>query len=111
MAEDSLGVRHKWTPVVYANYYGILVAAGRRLGYAIAIHGSMGRDFDLIAIPWTDEAVSPDFLVHNLAHSIGAWIDEDPEMDVEIKPHGRLAYTIGTGGGGYIDLSIMPRID
>ena len=110
MADGDIGVQHKWMPVIYANFYGILTKAAKRLGYALAIHGSMGRDFDLIAVAWTDQAVSPEFLVYNLAHSIGAWIDDEPELDVEQKPHGRLAYTIGTGGGGYIDLSVIgPR--
>lgn len=104
MAETDIGTRHKWMPVIYANYYGILIKVAERLGYALAIHGSMGRDFDLIAVAWTDHATSPEFLVYSLAHSIGA---DGPDAEPEQKPHGRMAYTIGTGGGGYIDISVI----
>lgn len=43
----------------YAALMPDIVQAGRDCGYAIAPHGSLARDFDLIAVPWIDEAVSP----------------------------------------------------
>lgn len=92
---------------MYANYFGIFLAVAHRHGYALAIHGSMRRDFDLIAVPWQDNVPSPEFFAWELCKIIDGDYVEGPEK----KPHGRLAYTIGTGGGGYIDLSIMPRIE
>lgn len=43
---------------VYAHLYPSLVVDARELGYALALHGSMARDLDLVAIPWTDDAAS-----------------------------------------------------
>ena len=49
-----------------AAYAALIVPIRRvaqRFGYAIAQHGSLARDIDLVAIPWTDEAVAPELLV------------------------------------------------
>lgn len=37
--------------------------AARDCGYAIALHGSVSRDIDIIAIPWVDRASDPDELI------------------------------------------------
>ena len=96
--------------------------AGRKCGYAIAVHGSEMRDLDLIAVPWTDEATDPMTLVRSISRAIGAlqgpgywWSDEyisdgegkDGNPWTE-KPHGRRACVLLVAGG-YIDLSVMPR--
>jgi hypothetical protein len=36
----------------YALLYPHLVELVRPLGYALALHGSMNRDFDMVAVPW-----------------------------------------------------------
>jgi hypothetical protein len=42
--------------------YDPLVAVARRHGYALAVHGSLARDIDLVAIPWIVEADEPEIL-------------------------------------------------
>ena len=83
--------------------------AARGCGYALAVHGSLARDIDLVAIPWTSSATSAKALVDRLcgviagicgrAHPLGEWTT---------KPHGRQALIIITSGDAEIDLSIMP---
>lgn len=41
-------------PIYAACVYPELAELVRRHGYALAVHGSLMRDFDLIAIPWTE---------------------------------------------------------
>ena len=84
-----------------------------RFGYAVALHGSLARDIDLVAIPWTDEAVAPELLVEAIAGLVKGYeggsfgsVDADCPRD---KPHGRRAWSIH-GWAFYIDLSIMPRV-
>lgn len=36
--------------------FRLIWEVARGCGYAIGLHGSMKRDVDLIAVPWTDEA-------------------------------------------------------
>ncbi len=43
----------------------------RTNGWAIGVHGSLSRDIDLIAVPWTDQACSTDALVEALRADFG----------------------------------------
>lgn len=87
--------------------------AAREVGYAIGVHGSLTRDFDLIAVPWVSEAQSPDKLAEAVFKAAGAtrwrlWWDEG-----EGKPHGRKAYAFDWGetneNRDYCDLSVTDR--
>jgi len=98
-----------------------LQAVARKQGYALAVHGSMATDFDLIACPWTEEATDAETLAAALCECVGGHvrllegrlIGRNPGW----KPHGRLAYSFYlsktpdglTSYGPYLDLSIMPR--
>lgn len=82
-------------------------------GYAIAVHGSLKRDIDLIAIPWTEQAVPASVLVQHVKGAIGGVLGNCIELGIpDQKPHGRMAYTLAHPGfAGEIDLSVMPRIE
>lgn len=97
-------------PEVKAKFYSMIIplvqAAGRELGYCIAVHGSQVRDLDLIAVPWTEEAVPVEELVR--AVYIAACGSGNAKMEPVVKPHGRLAYVLFVGTTAYIDLSVLP---
>lgn len=89
----------------------VLRTCARNQGYALAVHGSLLRDIDLLAAPWTPEAKSPRQLKDELAkllRSLNRGKGVSASRRATRKPHGRAAYTIYFGGT-YIDLSIMPR--
>jgi hypothetical protein len=95
--------------VAYLLYFPALRDVAREHGYALAIHGSLGRDFDLVAIPWTDEASSAQTLVTAMCEANQL---EVVHADPHGKPHGRLAWNfvgVGLPDRGWIDLSVMPR--
>lgn len=123
----------------YACLYHGLCDIARKHGYALAIHGTVTRDLDLIAVPWTPEAVDPVSLKDALMAHIGAvdyegltrrQFPDNPELvrqivegvnnqpdrephDADgacIKPHGRRAWNLYMDFGAKVDLSIMPRI-
>lgn len=77
----------------------------REVGYAVGVHGSLKRDFDLIAAPWTDQAVSTTDFVAHMVKGLSASI-----VGVNTaKPHGRTAVTLQLDGWFKpIDLSILP---
>jgi hypothetical protein len=105
----------------YAVLYQSLREESFNHGYALALHGSLQKDLDVVAIPWTESAGDVEDLVRALCDKAGGLITpgskkrpdgswERVEYPVS-KPHGRLAYTIHLGGeGGYIDLSVMPKV-
>lgn len=90
---------------VYACLYPQLAEIARSHGYALATHGSMARDFDLVCIPWTDEPSDPQCVVDEMVATFA--IRQLPEM--ETRQHGRLIYTLVVKFGEcFIDLSFMP---
>jgi len=84
----------------------------RECGYAVAIHGSRERDLDLVAVPWTDNAIHPRHLVDALIERLDLWLKPAPEPllpeNPERKPNGRIAWALmGAPGCQYLDLSVF----
>jgi hypothetical protein len=76
----------------YLGLYPELAEVTRSHGYALAAHGSMARDFDLICIPWIEDASEPDVVVKAI-----------------IREHGRIVYTLSISFGEcFLDFSFMP---
>lgn len=103
-------------------FYDILIAALRhvayRCGYALAVHGSLKRDIDLIACPWRDSAISAVPLVEEIRKACEVIVGTARYRDVdagalpEKKPCGRLGwsfYLTHDDTGPYIDISVMPK--
>jgi hypothetical protein len=91
---------------LYCAIYPELAEIARKHGYALAIHGSLSRDFDLIAIPWTDDAAHPDAVIDEIVSSFAI---KRVEGLVE-REHGRLVQTVSVSFGEcFLDLSFMPR--
>lgn len=90
---------------VYCALYPDLAEITRRHGWALSIHGSLARDFDLVCIPWEKYPADPAFIVDEICRKFN--IKEIGKM--EIKEHGRRVHTIGISHGEcFIDLSFMP---
>ena len=93
-------------PVYAAAMYKDLAVVAMTHGYALAVHGSLARDFDLIAIPWIDGASEPAAVIDDLLSQFAIRLIGKPAT----KPHGRIAYTLSVGFGDCaIDLSFTPR--
>jgi hypothetical protein len=84
--------------------------AARFQGYAVAVHGSLKRDIDLVAVAWADHACTADELVTVIQGAVGGILGNCLRMsESSKKPHGRVAYTlIHPGFCGEIDLSVIP---
>jgi hypothetical protein len=68
-------------------------AAAKEHGYAIGLHGSMRRDFDLMAMQWCDDAADKDTLARAVADA-ACGIRREGAYDWERKPNGRFATSI-----------------
>jgi hypothetical protein len=78
-------------------------------GYTVAIHGSLSRDIDLIAIPWESKCCKADELVDSFGNIMAEKFGEISIIPCNHqKPHGRRAWAIFFGKETYIDLSVMP---
>ena len=98
-------IKPNYGPVYAAAMYPDLARIFQAHGYALAVHGSLARDFDLIAIPW-DEAVSPATAVLDAVTKEFA-VNVSPDSPAQ-RNHGRIAYTLICGFGHcQIDLSFL----
>jgi hypothetical protein len=89
----------------YAWIIPALQKAGRKLGYAVAVHGSLARDLDLVAVPWTNQAVSARKLAEDFHRRLGGRLTKGTR-----RPHGRVSYAIVLDRSHfYVDLAVMPR--
>lgn len=101
----------------YVGLYPILSEVARDHGYALAVHGTVSRDFDLVAIPWTTEAVDADTLIRAMAQRVSYTMSTVLTIDdlfkplyTSQKPHGRRSWAIPLDSGAVLDVSVMPRI-
>lgn len=79
-------------------------------GYALGLHGSVQRDLDLIAAPWSESAKPAESLVEALRVAVGGACHLP---SVAERPHGRKCWVIylpfrEAASTPYIDLSVMP---
>lgn len=80
-------------------------------GYALAVHGSLQNDLDLVLVPWVFDAGPPEPVIAEIAKTF-SWWGEDGRDGIHgptRKPHGRLAWSVIVGGKCFFDISIMPR--
>jgi hypothetical protein len=104
---------------VYAVLYAKMAEAARGCGYALAVHGSMQRDLDVVAIPWTEGATDATTVVRAMAEVAARRVGGDLVVGYQAsgtpRPHGRVGFSFpfvsadGFTPDGYVDVSVMPR--
>jgi hypothetical protein len=100
-------LKPNYGPVYAAAMYPGLCEIFHRHGYALAVHGSLARDLDLIAIPWEKEVSECETVIKEVTSVYALKIVDQPSR-FEIKNHGRIAYTLSCGFGECaIDLSFI----
>ena len=105
--KSSEALKPSYAPVYAAALYPELCAIFNQHGYALAVHGSLRRDFDIIAIPWAAKVSRPERVIKHVTsifaiHEIG---------EATTREHGRIArsYCVGFGECG-VDLSFLPSL-
>lgn len=111
-ADDPKDDGRRVPAATYAWMIPYVTRISRRHGYAIGVHGSMGRDLDLIAVPWVEDANDPGDLLAEICSVLqGSLVPESDGVFHWNKPHGRKTYNIVfKGAWHFIDISIMPII-
>lgn len=98
-------IKPNYGPVYAAAMYPELAQICIRHGYALAVHGSLARDFDLIAVPWAESPAKPQVVLDAIQAKFAVKVIGEPG----IKLHGRVAHTLSVGFGECaIDFSFLP---
>ena len=97
---------------IYASIYSELAELCRSHGYALAIHGSLSKDFDLVCVPWADNVSEPIDVVIAIVGKFALTLSSpEGQPPPFIKPWCREVYTfIFKWGNTALDLSFTPRI-
>lgn len=90
---------------VYACLYPELAKIFINNGYALAVHGSLVNDFDLIAVPWAKKVNKPITVLRQIIKKFAFTLIHTKPT---IKNHGRIAYTISLKFGvARLDISFL----
>jgi hypothetical protein len=95
----------------YAAMWQDLRSAALDCGWALALHGSLNRDMDIMAMPWTEAAKSADDMIAALKNCFSDDPNKGEKVQPKQGPNGRLIYSISIWADFYLDVSVMSRED
>jgi len=100
-----------WRPSYYAMFLPEMRKIAIQHGYTMALHGSMGRDMDIVMIPWIENPKPIDEMIDKLCEAAGGCMHDVHISKVGDKPHGRIVYTLAIAADRFFDVSVMPIIN
>jgi hypothetical protein len=108
---ESVSVGEIGVAAFYASVLPAVTEVARKYGWAVAVHGSMNKDLDLMMMPWVEGAVSADEVIKRISDECftGNPFQDSHAMAHREKPNGRVVYTISIWKGTYLDINIIER--
>lgn len=77
-------------------------------GWAVALHGSLISDMDIMAMPWTEDAITfKDLIIKISSLFSGNLLADQWTISHGEKPHNRVVATIPIYGDFYLDISTI----
>lgn len=78
------------------------------VGWAVALHGSLTSDMDIMAMPWVEEADTFERLIDRISKLFSENdLSRQYVITYEEKPHQRVVATIPIFSDFYLDISTM----
>lgn len=108
MAKDRYAVTCNGRTAFYACMYEDIRQCAMDCGWAVALHGSLASDMDIMAMPWVDNAVSFKEMVDRVSK-----LFKDNELSSQYvityneKPYNRVVATIPIFADFYLDISTI----
>lgn len=92
----------------YACMWNDLRNAAMDNGWALALHGSLASDMDIMAMPWVEDAKSVKVMIKSLSDCF----TDSPFKEHHIvphysKPHNRVVYTMSIWADFHLDISVI----
>lgn len=92
--------------VFYAAMWNDFRQAALDKGWALALHGSLANDMDIMAMPWTEEACAP----LDMIEAIKDCFDKPDKIILHVPtkmPNNRLVFTLSIWADFYLDINII----
>ena len=106
MVKNREAVTCNGRPAFYAAMWDDIRNCAMDYGWAVALHGSLASDMDIMAMPWTENAVPFLRLVCYIAELFdGNKLSENYSITYHEKPHNRVVATIPIWADFYLDIS------
>ena len=108
MAKSRMAVTCNGRAAFYACMWDDIRQCAMDCGWAVALHGSLASDMDIMAMPWVYEACSFENLVKEIVKLFcGNKMSESYRIDYGEKPHDRVVATIPIWSDFYLDISCI----
>lgn len=112
MSKNREAVTCNGRPSFYAAMWEDIRQCAMDCGWAVALHGSLASDMDIMAMPWTERAVPFTRLVNKIMDLFeGNELAHLYTITYNEKPFGRIVATIPIWGDFYLDISTMKGED
>lgn len=91
--------------IFYAAMWNDFRQAALNKGWALALHGSLASDMDIMAMPWTDKAEP----VWEMIWALKKCFDEPKKIDVTETdmPNNRRVFTLSIWADFYLDINVI----
>lgn len=111
MKKTAEEIKPNFAPFYVAGMYPELARVFQQHGYALAVHGSVAHDFDLIAVPWAKRPHKPSTIIKAIEKRWSIRFSIRFPVTSKRMRHGRVAYTVSVSFGScYLDISFFPGI-
>lgn len=108
MSKDRQAVTCNGRPAFFASMYEDIRYVAIQCGWAVALHGSLCSDMDIMAMPWTEEAIKFEELVDKISKLFDRnSLAENYTITYDEKPHNRVVATIPIWVDFYLDISTI----
>lgn len=108
MSKNRFAVTCNGRAAFYAATWDDIRQCAMDHGWAVALHGSLSSDMDIMAMPWINEAIPFENLVREVSKLFdGNDMSENYIITYNEKPHGRIVATIPIFADIYLDISAM----
>lgn len=91
--------------VFYAAMWEDFRKAALDCGWALALHGSLANDMDIMAMPWTENAVHPLEMILEIKKCF-----DTPKLITVTEtdmPNNRMVYTLSIWSDFYLDINVI----
>ena len=108
MAKNREAVTCNGRAAFYAAMWDDIRQCAMDCGWAVALHGSLNSDMDIMAMPWVQEACTFETLIKEIVKLFdGNSLASTYRISYGDKPHGRVVATIPIWADFYLDISTI----